>query len=441
MSRFCKGDRLHACTGSGLLDALRPSTLVTITSDDVDPPGCLPVCNQSPNSDAHAAPDEAARSRPSLQLEVEWDEQEAPTAVYTPQVAAAAGISDVHDPSQSLPLPYFSARTGKRLEQPVASALPSSGDTRLARLGARLSRLHGRRLWLSVTVMASVSIGGLMGYAFARPGASKSSLSSTPRIEASGVRVDAPARVEPAERALSATALKPALAAASPTPAKPGVAFTQGKAQAGSPTNAARASLNDLSLTVSDADALEELEARAKLIERCEGIWQRIVAHDAAPTSGGRARLSVAGHHDGEGGTEKVQSSKQDPWRQAARCRSLWSRGVSLERSPDGAGAPIAGAYLRVASRPLSQVYVDGKLLGMAPQLGVELQPGKHTLQLQDPTTGRTCSKSVLVSPGRIVTRLEDLHGCGVDVASAAPRPQPARDAKMISNATTKNGT
>jgi len=73
------------------------------------------------------------------------------------------------------------------------------------------------------------------------------------------------------------------------------------------------------------------------------------------------------------------------------------------------APAVAGGGTLRVNSRPWSQVFIDGKLVGNTPQLGISLSPGSHKLKLVSPDLGLTKQLTVKVDKGKTTTKVVNL--------------------------------
>jgi hypothetical protein len=78
---------------------------------------------------------------------------------------------------------------------------------------------------------------------------------------------------------------------------------------------------------------------------------------------------------------------------------------------PAAKPAPVVagGGTLRVNSRPWSQVFVDGKLVGNTPQLGISLAPGTHKLKLVSPDLGMTKQLTVQIEKGKATTKVVNL--------------------------------
>ncbi len=64
---------------------------------------------------------------------------------------------------------------------------------------------------------------------------------------------------------------------------------------------------------------------------------------------------------------------------------------------------------LRINSRPWSQVYVDGRLIGNTPQMNVQLEAGRHRVTLVNPDFNIRHTVSVNIQPGETTTRIVQL--------------------------------
>ena len=83
--------------------------------------------------------------------------------------------------------------------------------------------------------------------------------------------------------------------------------------------------------------------------------------------------------------------------------RASSSRSSSARSTSGGQGT------LRINSRPWSQVYVDGRLIGNTPQLNIKLSPGRHKVKLVNPDMGMTKRFRVKVQAGKATTKIVDL--------------------------------
>ena len=78
------------------------------------------------------------------------------------------------------------------------------------------------------------------------------------------------------------------------------------------------------------------------------------------------------------------------------------------EPEPEPAPAVAGGAAgtLRVQTRPWSKVFVDGRMVGNTPLMGVEISAGRHTLTFVNDDFGIRKSVKVDVQPGQVVTQV-----------------------------------
>jgi serine/threonine-protein kinase len=72
-------------------------------------------------------------------------------------------------------------------------------------------------------------------------------------------------------------------------------------------------------------------------------------------------------------------------------------------------GAAAQTGVLRINSRPWAQLYLDGRLVGNTPQLGLSVSAGEHSVRLVNPQFVMSKSFSVVVGPAETVTRVESL--------------------------------
>jgi serine/threonine-protein kinase len=76
---------------------------------------------------------------------------------------------------------------------------------------------------------------------------------------------------------------------------------------------------------------------------------------------------------------------------------------------PAAASGESGPGTLRVNSRPWSQVFVDGKLIGVTPQRGISLPAGSHTLLLVNDEFDIRKTVQVEIKPGEITTHVLNL--------------------------------
>jgi hypothetical protein len=67
-------------------------------------------------------------------------------------------------------------------------------------------------------------------------------------------------------------------------------------------------------------------------------------------------------------------------------------------------------ATLQIDSQPWARVYVDEVLIGNTPQLAISLQPGTHTVRLQNPERGLRRDISFEAHTGETIHRVEQLE-------------------------------
>jgi hypothetical protein len=79
--------------------------------------------------------------------------------------------------------------------------------------------------------------------------------------------------------------------------------------------------------------------------------------------------------------------------------------------APSAFAAPSGSqASLRLNSRPWSQVFIDGRMIGNTPQLNLPLPAGHHKVKLVNPQLGMSKAFSVDLKAGKVVTKVVDLQ-------------------------------
>jgi hypothetical protein len=76
------------------------------------------------------------------------------------------------------------------------------------------------------------------------------------------------------------------------------------------------------------------------------------------------------------------------------------------------AAAPSGGGKgtLRINSRPWSNIYVDGRLVGNTPQMNLQLDAGRHTVTLVNPDFGLRKVLTVTIKPGEVAKQIVNLQ-------------------------------
>lgn len=125
----------------------------------------------------------------------------------------------------------------------------------------------------------------------------------------------------------------------------------------------------------------------------------------------GNVAPSAAERGNGETGATRTSRTRGAPPRAAVS--SDWRDGpmepATSSFNPN-ALTPAALGTLRINSRPWSQVFIDGRLIGNTPQMSVPIAAGRHTVRLENPELGMSKTVIVHVTAGEIVTRVESLE-------------------------------
>lgn len=116
-------------------------------------------------------------------------------------------------------------------------------------------------------------------------------------------------------------------------------------------------------------------------------------------------------------------ASRSAPARERTRASASSRRQRGSRRAAAASPAPASAApaalaapaeaggsgTLRVNSRPWSQVFIDGRLIGNTPQLNIALPAGQHRVDLVNPQLGMKKSFSVRVRAGSTTTKIVNL--------------------------------
>jgi hypothetical protein len=154
-----------------------------------------------------------------------------------------------------------------------------------------------------------------------------------------------------------------------------------------------------------------ELES-AQLVPAAAVAKASTSSHSSGGTSE-QARLERKSRR-AERRAEKI-AAKQAAVAQKSAARAAKAAPSAVARSvkplPVAKPAPVVagGGTLRVNSRPWSQVFVDGKLVGNTPQMGISLSSGSHKLKLVSPDLGLTKQLTVKVDKGKVTTKVVNL--------------------------------
>jgi serine/threonine-protein kinase len=144
---------------------------------------------------------------------------------------------------------------------------------------------------------------------------------------------------------------------------------------------------------------------------------QPLAAEPVTPPARGRSSAAESSTTSGEPGAEP---RRREPRAQASEGAAAAEPTAPPEPEVDEeeeaeevaepAAAPVSSATgsgtLRVNSRPWSQVFVDGKLIGVTPQRAISLPAGTHTLLLVNEEFSIRKTVQVEIKPGEITTQV-----------------------------------
>jgi eukaryotic-like serine/threonine-protein kinase len=83
---------------------------------------------------------------------------------------------------------------------------------------------------------------------------------------------------------------------------------------------------------------------------------------------------------------------------------------VQPEPAPEQGAVDGNTGLLRINSRPWSRVYVDGRMIGSTPQMGIVLGAGRHTVTLVNPDFGVQRVLTVQIKPNETLTKIVELQ-------------------------------
>jgi hypothetical protein len=140
-------------------------------------------------------------------------------------------------------------------------------------------------------------------------------------------------------------------------------------------------------------------------------------ASSSSRSSGGgeQARMERKERRAERRAEQAAQKAAADAEKRSARAAKAAAKSNAkaavAAKAPAAKAAPVVagGGTLRVNSRPWSQVFVDGKLVGNTPQLGISLAPGTHKLKLVSPDLGMTKQLTVQIEKGKATTKVVNL--------------------------------
>jgi serine/threonine-protein kinase len=143
---------------------------------------------------------------------------------------------------------------------------------------------------------------------------------------------------------------------------------------------------------------------------------QPLAAEPVTPPARGRSSAAESSTTSGEPGAEpkrrepRAQASESAPVAEPTAPPEPEAEEVEAAEEVAEPAAPASSATgsgtLRVNSRPWSQVFVDGKLIGVTPQRAISLPAGTHTLLLVNDEFSIRKTVQVEIKPGEITTQV-----------------------------------
>jgi serine/threonine-protein kinase len=134
---------------------------------------------------------------------------------------------------------------------------------------------------------------------------------------------------------------------------------------------------------------------------------RRARTRDASASASASRTRTHATHED----VSSDDSASASPARAESTPRATHSPAATADEPKAAPVERTSGiGILRLNSRPWSQVFVDGKLVGNTPQMGLRLNAGSHRIELVNPQLGMSKKFKVEVQADEIVTRSEMLE-------------------------------
>lgn len=134
--------------------------------------------------------------------------------------------------------------------------------------------------------------------------------------------------------------------------------------------------------------------------------WRSSHSHKAA--SARAATPAPAQEPDGQQDAPEAEEAQQ-PEQPAAPSRTPARTTEQLMAAAIGADDAAGEAFLRINSRPWSQVYIDGTLVGTTPKIDLRVSAGPHRVRLVNPELGLSKTFQVEAPAGETVSHVEHL--------------------------------
>jgi len=167
-----------------------------------------------------------------------------------------------------------------------------------------------------------------------------------------------------------------------------------------------------------EAGRAKRQEAHASAQERREAAKaKREEAHASAKSKREEAyAAALARREERKAKLEEAKQRREEAAEERRERVASASRGANDDEPDDDIDSDVSPSptngfgTLRVNSRPWAQVYVDGKLVGHTPQLGLNVPAGAHNVRLVNSVFAMSKTFRLNVRQGERVTRVETLE-------------------------------
>lgn len=344
-----------------------------------------------------------ARAQPARRQSVAFPAPQ-PTAAQTQPARPmrAPRTLPQHGAQPRAPQPTAAMRAPRTLPGP-ATARPSLPAPMLLPTELDDAPLKRESIWVGPAGYAVAGALGLLAAVFF--GQTLFDPGNNVPVASSAPRTPAPAPVAPAARVETDPV---AAAAANSLPSQPSAASTHasGKLHASASTTSP-SSDGSVHMTWRERRAARlaaEAEARA---ER-QNATAAPASEPSAPTPA--TATTVATHETSHSAATRDVLADDDKADDLLAPSTPAPAPAKAATSDDSSASDSAAhGTLRINSRPWSQVYVDGKLIGNTPQMSIDVKSGAHSVRLVNTEFSMSKVIELNVAPGEVVSRVEML--------------------------------
>jgi hypothetical protein len=309
----------------------------------------------------------------------------------------------------------------------AALALPRPEALSLSEGSLDDAPLKRESIWIGPAGYAVAGVVGLLaavffGQALFDPGANPAAVATPPSMPAPVAVTPPPARVE---------SDPVAAAAASSLPSQPSAASThavQSRSSAGTSSSRADGPVHMTWRERRAARLAAEAEARAARANATASSTSdtsstpaEARAENAAAPSTSETRSTPAEARAENAAAPSTSDTSSTPStapeatrdvladRPSDKLDDLLAPSTPAKSGDSAAAASDSDAHgtLRINSRPWSQVYVDGKLIGNTPQMSIDVKAGAHNVRLVNSEFSMSKILELDVAPGEVVSRVE----------------------------------